>query len=199
MLVLDSFCGHTMEEVKTLLKKGKTDLVVIPSGLTSMLQPLDVCINRPFKFALKQKIRNGWPEGTINTRLLGKLKKPNLDLLCLWIEDTWDQTSPELVEKSFKKCSISNSPDGTEEEFILDNVDDHASSEDSNNDESDLIRGEHIFLFIIIAIPLIKRHQIPKCIGIATHVRNIAVPVLCVASYQDLQEQFDYGIKQSFL
>ena len=45
MLVLDSFRRHMTEEVKTLFKKGKMDLVVISGGLTSMLQPLDVCIN----------------------------------------------------------------------------------------------------------------------------------------------------------
>ena len=45
MVVLDSFRGHMTEGVKTLLKKGKTDLVAIPSGLMSMLQPFDVCIN----------------------------------------------------------------------------------------------------------------------------------------------------------
>jgi hypothetical protein len=45
MLILDSFCGHTTEEVKKILKSRNTDQVIIPGGLTSMLQPLDVCIN----------------------------------------------------------------------------------------------------------------------------------------------------------
>ena len=107
------------------------------------------------------------------------------------------------MEKSFKKCSISKSLDGTEDEFIWDSADDRASSEDDgNNGESDLIRGEHnIFLFITIAIPLIKRHRIPKCIGIATQVRNIVLPVLfsMLQIIRISQEQFNYGIKQGFL
>ena len=118
MLVLDSFRGHTTEGVKTLLKKGRMDLVVIPGGLTSMLQPLNVCINRPFKFALKQKYTE-WMAGRNHQYTpTGKIKKPDLDLLCSWIKDAWDQILPELVEKSFKKCSISNSLDRIEEEFI---------------------------------------------------------------------------------
>ena len=77
----------------------------------------------------------GWLEGTINTAYWEN--KPDLDLLCSWIKYAWDEISPELVEKRFKKCSIFSSFDRTEEEFIWDSVDDHASSEDDrNNDES---------------------------------------------------------------
>ena len=54
MLVLDSFHGHTTHEVQQKLQNGKTDLVIIPGGLTSVLQPQDVCVNRPFKAVLKQ-------------------------------------------------------------------------------------------------------------------------------------------------
>jgi hypothetical protein len=42
MLILDSFRGHTTEEVKKILKSRNTDQVIIPGGLTSMLQPLGV-------------------------------------------------------------------------------------------------------------------------------------------------------------
>ena len=137
MLVLDSFCGHMMEGVKTLLKKEKTDLVVNPGGLTSNLQSLDVCINQPFKSALKQKYTEGMAGGNHQYMPTGEIKKPNLDLLCSWIKDAWDQISPELVEKRIKKSSISNSLGGTEDEFIWDSADDRVSSEDDgNSDES---------------------------------------------------------------
>jgi hypothetical protein len=55
MLILDSFHGHTTEEVKKILKSRNTDQVIIPGGLTLMLQLLDVCINWPFKAALKEQ------------------------------------------------------------------------------------------------------------------------------------------------
>ena len=45
MLVLDAFKGHLTNPVKTLLKAVKSDLVVIPGGMTSQLQPLDVSVN----------------------------------------------------------------------------------------------------------------------------------------------------------
>jgi hypothetical protein len=49
MLVLDSFGGHTLDPVKVTLKNSETDLAIIPDGLTSLLLPLGVCINQPFK------------------------------------------------------------------------------------------------------------------------------------------------------
>jgi hypothetical protein len=55
MLILDSFHGHTTQEVKKILKNRNMDQVIIPGGLTSMLQPLDVCINQPFKAVLKEQ------------------------------------------------------------------------------------------------------------------------------------------------
>lgn len=42
LLVLDSFRGHLMEEVKDSLRKVRTDMALLPGGLTSILQPLDV-------------------------------------------------------------------------------------------------------------------------------------------------------------
>jgi hypothetical protein len=55
MLILDSFHGHATEDVKKILKSRNTDQVIILGGLTSMLQPLDVCINWLFKAALKEQ------------------------------------------------------------------------------------------------------------------------------------------------
>ena len=33
---------------------GHTDVVKFPAGCTSKVQPLDVCINKPFKYILKE-------------------------------------------------------------------------------------------------------------------------------------------------
>jgi hypothetical protein len=49
MLVLDAFHGHLSEEIKVKLERKDWDLVVIPSGMMSQLQPLHVSINKPSK------------------------------------------------------------------------------------------------------------------------------------------------------
>jgi len=55
MLVLDAFKGHVTDSVKDQVHKMKTELIVIPGGMTSMLQPMDVSINKPFKDRLRQQ------------------------------------------------------------------------------------------------------------------------------------------------
>ena len=49
LLVLDSFAGHITDIVKRRFSEKNTNLAVIPSGLTSKVQPLDVAINKSFK------------------------------------------------------------------------------------------------------------------------------------------------------
>ena len=54
MLVLDALKGHFTDSVKNQLHKMKTERVVIPGGMTSVLHPMDVSINKPFKDRLRQ-------------------------------------------------------------------------------------------------------------------------------------------------
>jgi len=49
LLVRDSFLAHLTDGVKELLDRRNIDVAVIPGGLISVLQPLDKCINKPFK------------------------------------------------------------------------------------------------------------------------------------------------------
>ena len=58
LLVLDVFKCHTQPEIKQRLAKGNTDIAIIPGGMTSMIQPLDVSINKPFKGLFQEKWNN---------------------------------------------------------------------------------------------------------------------------------------------
>ena len=58
LLVYDSFRGHLVPSVQKRIAEANTDTCVIPGGLTSQLQPLDVCLNKPFK----QRVRMKWTE-----------------------------------------------------------------------------------------------------------------------------------------
>jgi hypothetical protein len=49
LLAWDSFRGHLGDDTKRIFTEMKTDLAVIPGGLTSVLQPLDVSVNKQFK------------------------------------------------------------------------------------------------------------------------------------------------------
>ncbi|GES73199.1 pogo transposable element with KRAB domain [Rhizophagus clarus] len=55
IIVYDSFRGHLEESVKIKFKQHNFHLAVIPAGLTSVCQPLDVSINKPFKDNLRKE------------------------------------------------------------------------------------------------------------------------------------------------
>ena len=40
--------------------------------------------------------------------------------MCTRVKEVWDDLSPDIIKKSFKKCSISNSLDGSEDHLIYD-------------------------------------------------------------------------------
>ena len=54
LLVWDMFKAHVTEKSKDHVKRTNTDLAVIPGGLTSVVKPLDVRLNKPFKDLIRQ-------------------------------------------------------------------------------------------------------------------------------------------------
>ena len=53
LLVLDLFGAHKTEEVLNTFSANDIVVSMIPGGCTSLVQPLDVSINRPFKDILR--------------------------------------------------------------------------------------------------------------------------------------------------
>ena len=52
--VYDSFEAHVTDTVKAPFKRENTDLAVILGGLTSLLQPLDVSLNKQFEDGVRK-------------------------------------------------------------------------------------------------------------------------------------------------
>ena len=53
LLLWDQFHAYKTDKVKDVLKNLKTSQAMIPVGLTLVLQPYDVVLNKPFKDRLK--------------------------------------------------------------------------------------------------------------------------------------------------
>lgn len=104
MLILDSFRGHLTDEVKSRIAEGNSDLVVIPGGLTSRLQSLDVCINKPFKAYVQEQYETWLMKDNQPLTKTGKIKKASASTIVEWVSKAWSQIDPDLVKKSFKKC-----------------------------------------------------------------------------------------------
>ena len=143
MLVWDMFRGHLTENVKKTAQKMDTTLAVIPGGLTSLLQPLDVCLNKPFKDRLRKMWIEWMASGDVKTTKADNLMKPHIELVSKWVKDAWDTIPEDIIRRSFLKCSISNSMDGEQDEALFEKADsevpenevDDPLPEDSDNED----------------------------------------------------------------
>jgi hypothetical protein len=133
ILVWDSFRAHKTADVARKVDSLKTSVAVIPGGLTSILQPLDVCLNKPFKDRLRAKWNNWMQSSDASLTKGGNLKKVDVVTISQWVKDVWMDVPAEMIVKSFKKCCISNAMDGTEDDAIFD--DDEQVSEAEEDDE----------------------------------------------------------------
>ena len=118
--MLDSFKAHTADSVSEELEKVKSDIAVIPGGCTSKIQPLDVCINRPFKDSLRKSWVDYMYAHAPSGATLATIPKPSKQQVVDWVVAAWRdlQQRPELVKNSFKVCGISNALDGSEEGMV---------------------------------------------------------------------------------
>ena len=73
LLIMDQFSVHKLPIILNKLKELKTDILFIPPGLTSKLQPLDLYLNKP----LKDRLHNKWEDYILNSKPNDKGKQNN--------------------------------------------------------------------------------------------------------------------------
>lgn len=76
-----------------------TDLVVIPGGMTSQQQPLDVCINKPVEDRIQalyiESLMNGCHTFTASNRL----KRALIEEVARWVVEVWIGIASTMVVK----------------------------------------------------------------------------------------------------
>ena len=131
LLVYDAFKAHVTDRVKALFKRERTDLAVIPGGLTSILQPLDVSLNKPFKDGVRRQWMQWMAEGIHEFTATGRQKKASEELICSWISQAWNDIPAEMITSSFLKCGITNNLDGSEDDLVYNSAADTDELNDS--------------------------------------------------------------------
>lgn len=137
LLVLDSFRGHLGENVRRELQELRTEIAIIPGGLTSVLQPLDVSVNKPFKDSVRRLYTDWMAQGGHTLTPTGKIKRPSVELVCSWVLEAWRSLPDDLIAKSFKKTGISNAMDGSEDDQLWECNSEVASDLDDGSSDSD--------------------------------------------------------------
>ncbi|CAG8719992.1 11653_t:CDS:1, partial [Gigaspora rosea] len=64
----------------------------------------------------------------------GNLKRADLNTVCRWVLNAWEDISEDIIIRSFKKCGISNCLSGSEDHLIYESDED---SEEEDSDEND--------------------------------------------------------------
>ena len=98
--------------------RRSVDVAVIPGGLTSVLQPLGECINKPFKAKFRMLHEIWMVNGPFTYTPSGKKRAPNKELVLTWIDRAWNGIPQDLTEKSFKSCGIANALDGSKNDAV---------------------------------------------------------------------------------
>ncbi|GES96510.1 pogo transposable element with KRAB domain [Rhizophagus clarus] len=130
--------GHLEESVKNKFKQHDFHLAVIPAGLTSICQPLDVSINKPFKDIMRKEWHEWICQGGAGETEAGNLKRARISDVCGWIKRSWDAISNQIIFNSFKKCAISNMLDGSEDDMVYEEIDKLiAEIKEENSDKLD--------------------------------------------------------------
>ena len=113
LLVLDEYKAHKSQAVRETAKGKKTDIVYVPGGCTSLAQPLDVSVNKPFNV----RIRQLWEQWAFdNLRGTSRVHHIRQD----WIPQSWTLIDAGLIVKSFLRCGISNAMDGSQDDEVWD-------------------------------------------------------------------------------
>ena len=113
--------GQSVVSKKRNKEWNKSTLLInVPPGCTSLFQPLDVSINKPFKHVIREQFKKHLSE---NLHLYTKNKLPVSErrvLTTKWVVEGWEKISrnKEIIKRSFVKCGISHNLDGTEDNDI---------------------------------------------------------------------------------
>lgn len=115
LLIADMHKAQKTPEILNKLKREcKTDVVLVPPGCTSLVQPLDVAFNAEFKGAidvLQTEHMHNHLEQYFSNSLSASARRV---LITKWVGEAWAQISQkkEMVKCAFEKCGISVPVDG---------------------------------------------------------------------------------------
>lgn len=102
LLILDSFRGHLAEQVKCTCDENNIIRAVIPGGLTSKCQPIDLTVNRSFKCHLKRYYRHYGLKERKDQAGKMTIQTFNLTVFTRAVRYAWDGIKSEAVVNGFR-------------------------------------------------------------------------------------------------
>ncbi len=127
LLVMDSIRAHITPQFKAKLKGFNSIPAIIPGGLTKVLQPLDITVNRNFKAVLRRLWEQWMTDGEHSFTATGRMPHATFWQAIEWIDQAWASVTTKTILSGFRKAGIIGT--GTDSE-----------SENSHAEEEALLR-----------------------------------------------------------
>ena len=130
LLVMDSMRAHITPEIKESVHALNSIPAIIPGGLTKLLQPLDISVNRSFKLVLRELWKEWMTTGEHSFTNTGKMRRATFADVCGWVATAWRLVPVSCIKAGFKKAEV----------FAFD-PDFHNSSDDDSDMDGDKQSG----------------------------------------------------------
>lgn len=109
LFTMDSYSAH---KILAVMKKIQSKPLymhtgIIPAGMTPILQPLDLSINKTFKKILRRLWKKSYVDGPVELTAAGHRKRMSYFQIVDHIVQAWDEIPAEMIIKSFKSCAMS--------------------------------------------------------------------------------------------
>ena len=145
LLILDQHKAQMTDNIRSCFSaQCNTEPVFVPAGTTSLVQPVDVVFNAPFKAAVERQATMHLQEN-LDSYVQGKINASERRVLFTkWVGTAWEEVSSnmEMIIRSFRKCGIALAIDGSEDSAININGLENYSVE--SDDESSEERGDEV-------------------------------------------------------
>lgn len=89
LLVCDQFKSQLTDATKRGVKDLNSQLAIIPGGLTSQLQPLDVSINKLLKAFMHEEWKKWMSTQHHDLTPTGRMKRSTITQICEWVKISW--------------------------------------------------------------------------------------------------------------
>jgi len=106
LLIMDSCPAHISAQAKAFYRERALPVAVIPGGLTSTLQPLDLTVNRSFKAAVRRLWHAWMQRGDAALTSHNNARQPGLDQVVEWVKTAWDEVSADIIANGFRKAGL---------------------------------------------------------------------------------------------
>ena len=137
LLILDVHKAKKTDAILESLDGCNTTPVYVPPGTTSLIQPLDITFNKPFKSEV-EKLANEHMQQNLEAYVRGDINASERRILFTkWVGEAWERQSAkkEMVTRSFRKCGIAVAIDGSE--IYIEGIDDYAIEDEEDEEFTD--------------------------------------------------------------